>query len=1116
MIPSQAIFPSDDEARARIRGSLDESLIVEAAAGTGKTSELVRRIVNVLESGRTTVDRIAAVTFTHKAAGELKLRLRQGLDQRRTSAPGPEELHNLEDALARLEEATIGTIHSFCAQILRERPVEARVDPAFVEMPETEADRIYDRAFRGWIQEKLNESAPGLRRALIRLAWRDNRDSSPPLDQLKYAGRSLIEWRDHPAAWEHAHFDRENEIRHMVEVVRAASASLNRARANQPVHEFAQWVERAGAGGTDTDTLEALLLKTQREMRFARTQGTAVLREALDKFRRDADADLAWQLREEMNGLVERYEDAKRHAGQLDFLDLLVLARDLVRDNGEVRAYLQKRYTHLFVDEFQDTDPLQAELILLLAADDAGEMDWLRAKPVAGKLFVVGDPKQSIYKFRRADVVLYQSLRERLESCGVGVTYLRRSFRSVPQIQQCVNAAFADEMTGDRVSGQARYVPLEAHAEGADSQPAVVVLPPPEPYGFRNISKAAIEACLPETAGAWIAWLIHESGWTIRDPEGGGERIPISPRHVCLLFRRFTNFGNDMTRDYTRALEARGIPHLLVGSRSFHSREEVETMRAALTAVEWPGDELSLFATLRGSLFAISDATLLKFRHRFGRLHPFQERSEDDSSDYAPVWDALEAMARLHRRRNHRAVVETVNLLLEATRAHAGFALRPGGHQVLANVRRISDLARSYEMEGGISFRGFVEFLENQAKKGDSAEAPVLEEGAEGVRLMTVHAAKGLEFPVVLLADITANIQSTEPQRYVDGAKGICAQRILGCTPWELAQHRGIEADREHAEGVRVAYVAATRARDLLVIPAVGDEERDGWLEPLNKAIYPAWDRRAMADTAPGCPPFGRATVFNRPQELVGDGELSVRPGLHVPRTGEHGVVWWDPSRLGLKVESSFGIRQREILAEDGGSSHAEMEQWRERRETLNRKGSRARFEIFTPSETGSAPEGFRCEIAVERTDRVEGRPIGPRFGTLVHAMLRDVDFKEGLGEVVPLAQLHGRMLGNSEAEIEAAWEAVQAALRHPVMRAAAQAAQCRREWPMLLRSGDQLIEGVIDMAFEADGVWTVVDYKTDDDFDSRQSHYEIQLQWYAHGVTRLTGLPVRGCLLRV
>jgi len=224
-----AQIAADEQARERIRTSLGESLIVEASAGTGKTTELVHRIVAVLEAGLTTIDRIVAVTFTHKAAGELKLRLREELDKARSGSD------KLESALKRLEEASIGTIHSFCAQILRERPVEARVDPSFEELNEQESARLYQRAFRTWLERQLNEQSPGLRRAFARLAWRDSWDDSPPLEQLQYAGKKLIEWRDYDAAWERDKtFARCEEIDTLVRLVRELAEASARPRRTSP------------------------------------------------------------------------------------------------------------------------------------------------------------------------------------------------------------------------------------------------------------------------------------------------------------------------------------------------------------------------------------------------------------------------------------------------------------------------------------------------------------------------------------------------------------------------------------------------------------------------------------------------------------------------------------------------------------------------------------------------------------------------------------------------------------------------------------------------------------------------------------------------------------------
>ena len=1132
----------DAAARQRIRASLAESLFVEASAGTGKTTELIARIVAVLAGGLTTIEHIVAVTFTNKAAGELKLRLRQELDRARETVKTAVERSFIEHALEHLEEASIGTIHSFCAQILRERPVEAVVDPAFEELNEQQASRLYARAFRAWMERKLGAGAPGLRRALVRLAWRDSYDSASPIEQLQYAAWKLIEWRDHPAPWSTREFHREAEIDGLVEQVQLIAEAVSRCtkrndnlvKSLRPAQALVTWIERAeSAGARDYDSLESLLIKLIRDINRNPQKGSGLfadgvpreqvvearqcLLDRLEAFQHAADADLAAILRGEMWELVDEYNQRKRRAGKLDFVDLLLIARDLVRDKSDVRRYLQDRFTHIFIDEFQDTDPLQAEILLLLSADDSAESDWLKVAPKPGKLFVVGDPKQSVYKFRRADVVLYRDIRDALQKRGVGMVQLTTSFRALRPIQHLVNAAFQTDMQDDVAAGQAAYSPLYGETPGIPKQPSIVALPAPRPYGTMRVSRAAIDACLPETIVAFIEWLVHESGWKVRDPENPSQVLPVSSRHVCLLFRRFTNFGKDITRDYVRSLEAREIPHLLVGSKSFHSREEVETLRAALTAIEWPDDELSVFATLKGSLFAIPDNLLLRFHHEIGRLHPFRTTPQNAETDFKPIVEALNLLADLNRSRHRRPIADTVNSLLEATRTHAGFALRPAGHQVLANVYRVADLARSFELSGGMSFRGFIEELEAQSEKAESAEAPVLEEGAEGVRLMTVHAAKGLEFPIVILADMTANIAAHDPDRYVDARQRLCATRLLRCAPWELREHEAEERLRERAEGVRVAYVAATRARDLLVVPSVGDEELDGWLSPLNKAIYPANDRYRNATRAEGCPQFGDASVIDRP--FFAHEESSVQPGLHTPQQGPHEVVWWDPKTLKLAPPANLGLRQEEILKSDSNEEESPSmiayREWKELREKVNAAGQRKQFEVFVATEAGQAPADFSVAVRFEAVKKTAGRSTGPRFGTLVHIILRDVALDGN--DIDQLAKVHGRVLGATAQEIEHAAEAAAAALKHPMLERARRSKLYRRELPILLKlENNRVLEGVIDLAFEENGTWHVVDFKTDADIGSSRSRYEHQLRWYCLALARLNKAPVEAHLLNV
>src|SRR5437667_3030033 len=524
-----------------------------------------------------------------------------------------------------------------------------------------------------------------------------------------------------------------------------------------------------------------------------------------------------------------------------------------------------------------------------------------------------------------------------LEGGGDRRVTLRTSFRARPNIQRAINAAFAPVMTGDGDMLQAAYVQLEPFRSDSAEQPSVMVLPVPEPYGYRRISNVAIEKSLPDAVGAFIDWLVNESGWKVGErpsrnqiplypplrlgsghafsrgeekntegllaPTGArgfrpGETehlVPIQARHICLLFRRFISYQEDMTRPYVEALEARGIAHLLVGGRSFHNRAEIETLRAALAAIEWPEDELSVFATLRGSLFAIGDEELLEYRHRIGRFHPFRIPNEFPTN-LGPIVEALKLLKSLHRTRNRVPVAATISSLLESTRAHVGFALEHGGEQVLANVSHVAELARRYEAEGGISFRGFLEDLREHAETGDAAEAPILEEGSDGVRLMTVHKAKGLEFPVVILVDITAKLHRASASRYLDAGRELCAIQLAGCSPTDLIEHEQDELRRDAAEGARLAYVAATRARDLLVIPAVGDGEREGWIQSLNSAIYPPMETRREPQKATGCAEFkSKDSVLLRPDGDPANAS-TVCPGLHV--LAETSIVWWDPHVL--------------------------------------------------------------------------------------------------------------------------------------------------------------------------------------------------------------------------
>ena len=1156
---------TDDAARRIIRDNLDDTLVVEAAAGTGKTTELVNRIVRVLAEGRANVREIVAVTFTEKAAGELKLRLRQQLETERQQAPSRAIEMRLNEAVQNLEEAHVSTIHGFCADLLRERPVEARVDPLFRVLTEGQAERLFNEAFGGWFQSILEHPPEGVRRSLRRTS-RGSRpgdvDEDGPMERLRRAAYDLAEWRDFRGEWTREPFDREGSIAVIVPLVHAlADVSRNASYAGdnlfldtEPARRLSADIASAPAPETaaDCDGLESQLVDLRRNRDFKRgrkgsgptyakgvprarvLEARDLLVQALDRFQLDADADLAALLHEELLECVDRYQSLKAREGALDFLDLLLHARDLIRGNTVVRNHFQSRFRCLFVDEFQDTDPLQAELLLLLASNDARETRWQHVDPVPGKLFLVGDPKQSIYRFRRADVHIYRQVCELLVTRGATFIELRKSFRGVENLQRVINEAFAPVMDGNVEARQARYVPLERSRADQPGQPSVVALPVPKPYAYRFIAARAIEESLPDAVGAYVEWLVRHSAWMVTERQNPDRRVPIEARHICILFRRFVSYGEDVTRPYVDALEARGVKHLLVGGRAFHGREEIETLRAALMAIEWPDDQLSVFATLRGALFAIGDEELLEYHHVAGGFHPFRIPATLPQG-LEPIREALGWLAEWHRRRNRRPVAETISDVLGKTRAHVSFVLRPGGEQVLANVLHVAELARQYELEGGMSFRGFVEALRDAASGGQAAEAPILEEGSDGVRLMTVHKAKGLEFPVVILADITARLTPFDASRYIDSARERCALRIGGWSPKDLNDNKAMELVREEKEGERVAYVAATRARDLLVIPAVGDGPyTEGWVAPLNAAIYPPDDARRTQARAEGCPSFAsKDSVLVRPD---GDpaSRLTVCPGQHdfTSAEGPYSVVWWspEPAALALGAQAPFGLRRDDLIVKDVSPQvlrrHLDSYQtWKTGREDAIGAAQQMSIEIVTATAAAARedfePIGDEIDVVTEVVEASASRPAGQRFGSLVHALIADLPLDAVDGQTVRrLASAHGRLLGADAAEIAAAAGLVERLTRHPVLQAAARAARdgrCYREMPVTWRvNSGALIEGFVDLAYVDEHGFVVVDFKTDRELEGAVERYQRQIRIYAAAISAATGRSTRAVLMRV
>jgi ATP-dependent helicase/nuclease subunit A len=444
-------------------------------------------------------------------------------------------------------------------------------------------------------------------------------------------------------------------------------------------------------------------------------------------------------------------------------------------------------------------------------------------------------------------------------------------------------------------------------------------------------------------------------------------------------------------------------------------------------------------------------------------------------------------------------------------------------------------MARRYESRGGAtSFRGFVDELEARAERDEASEVPVVEEGTEGVRIMTVHRAKGLEFPVVVLADLTCR-ETREPSRHVNPAKKLCAQRLAGYEPVELHDHADEEKERDRAEAIRVLYVATTRARDLLVIPAVGDEgnvqpEQDKmrWLERLHPAIYPDPKKRRgpITRTPPGVPEFGDDSVRVRVNDYGASGkERSVMPGMHRARVGSHRVVWWDPAKLELDVRETMGLRQIRLLEADKENvvstrGRDQWTAWNDARAQLIDLGKAHTINVKTATELSIVEPTSIGASAIEiiETIRDPKRPHGPRFGSLVHLAMLRVSLDASDDAIGRAVAAEGRIIGADDAEVAAATRAVSLALKSPLMTRVRGSSDVRRECPVLLKLDDgAIVEGIADLAF-AEGAngkttWNVVDFKTDLAIASRLDEYRAQIALYTRGIARAIDAPTRGIL---
>ena len=610
---------TDEIARERIAGELGSNLGVEAGAGTGKTTVLVDRVTNVLASGKATVDELVVITFTEKAAAELSTRVRDALERRAGTTTGPERERVL--AAARdLYRCHIETIHSFATAMLRERPVEARLDPLFDVVDGLAGSLSFDTAYEAFQDELLSSPTQELDRALRRgLGLDEIREACELINQYRYL--RPLDLPSHDDGELGAHLA---EFRRIADELSALLVACDPGddRAVDVVEGIVEWVAE----------LEALETEAEREFRLLHRpraythlsvgskanwgEGKEDLKTLQQEYRDAHEAsqdglrtDALLSLLPRIEQFVDDYERQRRKDGEADFDDLLFWAAELLRTSRPARDYFRRRYRVALIDEFQDTDPVQAELALLLTSNQEPDGDWRELRPAAGRLTVVGDPKQSIYRFRRADITVYDQVRN--NALRGAHEQISTNFRSNPRMLAALNAVF-DKVFEPQPGVQPANVPLAAppQAKRAKRPPIVLAvgeLDPKSKADDRRREEARTIAALLHTA--------HEERWEIRDRRDGDRWRPCRWGDMAILMPARTGIER-----YEDALAGAGIPYRHEGSRDFYQRQEVRDLIWILAAIDDPTDRLALIGALRSSAFAINDEDLLRHRADAGSL----------------------------------------------------------------------------------------------------------------------------------------------------------------------------------------------------------------------------------------------------------------------------------------------------------------------------------------------------------------------------------------------------------------------------------------------------------------------------------------------------------------
>jgi len=1071
------------EAAIRAQG---RRVCVDAGAGSGKTRVLVDRIVHLIEDREVPLEEIVAITFTENAASEMKARLRAAF-RKKAPQDDPKGLSRWRERERRIDGARISTIHTFCSTLLRAHALQIGRDPDFVVLADADAALLLSETVDAVLEELMEAGDPALlgaveERSLPELAgmiedmlakrsvierlgrdcalddpnallrrWKEvlRRERDRRLDALRrmpQVRRLITQLKSFEGNCTSAEDGREKRRRAYLEGLRAIAAASCAAETERALNAIVSFDGGRGAKKNwPSDEVYARLEKVQKDVaafaeEFLPGPGDETIEE--EAARRTAGLCRIYAR------AAQSHEAAKAAVNGLDFDDLILHALRMLQENEPLRNRIASEIRHLLIDEFQDTDHVQMEIARLLHEAPAGP-----------DLFIVGDAKQSIYLFRGAEVEVFNGQR------GVSdkILPLDRNFRTVPDLLEAVNAFFDATRLLDTVQD---YAPMAA-VRPARRAPCLEFLMPElhddaSVEDYRSLEAELIAARIQEMC----------DGEARVEIERGGVDVPASYGDVAILLRAMSNVFL-----YEEPLRRAGIPYMVVAGAGFYERQEVLDVLNLLQVLVDPWNEPALFGFLRSPMAGLNDESLLRLARSGGLAAAFQSSAEPEGLTQPDAWRRARALFEEFRGMLLRPLPELLRHVLDRTGYEAILLGQYLGLQKASNVRKLVDLADSFTRTRPATVRSFITYLnEVRGQAVREGEAPMQPEGAGAVTIMTVHKAKGLEFPVVFVPDISlvprGSNRTTVPLHRSLGL----AVKVTNGSGERVASSMGEAirrrcAEEETAEHARVLYVAMTRARDYLVLSGAPMPKKGSWLESID-AHFGITERPDGATvTGEGWSARVCRSVARRRTKTAKGKEIPLPPLEAVERMTA-------PLEHLASARRVFSVSV--LLDAMLDTPNPDTAQ----RETLRGAG---------------AASPARLSALVR--------------GSLVHRMFEFWDFASE-PDIEPLLAEAGIPRTLRRAAVVDLRSVAERFLALPLTEQLRRDAGIQRETPFSLRVGDALVTGKVDVLL---GDGTIVDYKTGAVHETLQARYEWQLLLYALAARRLCGLtPERGVLCYV